>query len=96
MLTGRSILPTYKTPKSSDRYTDGPRAGRLIARKTGKITSPWQQYVLDVALERVDGPGSAFAYSTVDVVVGRRCGKTVSLMGVPLFRGMAGPVQLDN
>lgn len=90
------ILPTFKTPRSSDRYTDGPRAGRLIARKTGKITSVWQQYVLDVALERVDGPGSPFAYSTVDLIVGRRCGKTISLMGVPLFRGMAGPVRLDN
>lgn len=90
------ILPTFKTPRSSNRYTDGPRAGRLIARKTGKITSRWQQYVLDVGLERIDGPGSPFAYSTVDVIVGRRCGKTVSLMGVPLFRGMAGPVELDN
>jgi len=90
------LLPTYSTPKSSDRYTDGPRAGRLIARKTGKVTSVWQQHVLDVGLERVDGPGSAFAYSTIDVIVGRRCGKTIALMGVPLFRGMAGPVRLDN
>lgn len=90
------LLPTYRTTRSPDRYTDGPRAGRLIARKTGKVTSRWQQYVLDVGLERVDGPGSPFAYSTVDVIVGRRCGKTISLMGVPLFRGMAGPVRFDN
>jgi hypothetical protein len=90
------LLPTFRTERTPDRYTDGPRAGRLIARKTGKVTSRWQQYVLDVALERVDGPGSAFAYSTVDVIVGRRCGKTISLMGVPLFRGMGGPVRLDN
>ena len=90
------LLPTFRTSRSPDRYSDGPKAGELIARKTGKITSRWQQYVLDVGLERVDGPGSAFAYSTVDVIVGRRCGKTISLMGVPLFRGMSGPVQLDN
>jgi hypothetical protein len=90
------ILPTFKTPRSSTRYTDGPRAGRLIARKTGKVTSRWQQYILDVALERVDGPGSPFAYTTIDVIVGRRCGKTVLEMGVPLYRGMAGPVRLDN
>lgn len=95
-LNSKPILPTYRTHRSFDRYTDGPRAGRLIARKTGKVTSRWQQYVLDVGLERIDGPGSPFAYSTVDVIVGRRCGKTISLMGVPLFRGMNGPIKLDN
>lgn len=92
----RSILPTFRTPRDPSRYSDGPRAGRLIARKTGKVTTRWQQYVLDVGLERIDGPGSPFAYSTIDVIVGRRCGKTISLMGVPLFRGMSGPVRLDN
>lgn len=95
-MTRTPLLPTFRTERTPTRYTDGPRAGRLIARKTGKVTSRWQQYVLDVSLERVDGPGSAFAYSTIDVIVGRRCGKTISLMGVPLYRGMAGPVQLDN
>lgn len=90
------ILPSYRTRRRPDRYTDGPRAGRVIARKTGKITSPWQQYVLDVGLERVDGPGSPFAYSTVDCIVGRRCGKSLTLMGVPLFRGLAGPAVLDT
>jgi hypothetical protein len=95
-MTPPPLLPTFRTARTDSRYTDGPRAGRLIARKTGKVTSRWQQYVLDVGLERVDGPGSPFAYSTVDVIVGRRCGKTISLMGVPLFRGMAGPVQLDT
>ena len=96
MTTTTAILPTYRTARSPERYTDGKRAGRLIARKTGKVTSRWQQYVLDVGLERVDGPGSPFAYSTIDVIVGRRCGKTIALMGVPLFRGMCGPVRLDN
>lgn len=95
-LTRRSILPSYRTLRSPDRYSDGPRAGKIIARKTGKITSRWQQYVLDVALERIDGPGSPFAYTTIDLIVGRRCGKTISLMGVPLFRGMNGPVDLGN
>jgi hypothetical protein len=52
--------------------------------------------VLDVGLERVDGPGSPFAYSDVVGIVGRRCGKTVTLMGVPLARGLSGPVSLDD
>lgn len=64
----------------------------VIIAKTGRVPSPWQQYVLDVALERVDGPGSPWAYSTVDVIVGRRGGKTITLMGVPLARALMGPV----
>ena len=90
------ILPTHRTPRSPHRYTDGPRAGRLIARKLGRVTTRWQQYVLDVALERVDGPGSPFAYSDVDLIVGRRGGKSATLFGVPLFRSLAGPVTLDD
>lgn len=52
--------------------------------------------MLDVALERVDGPGSPFAYANVDAIVGRRCGKSVTTMGVPLARAIAGPVTLDT
>ncbi len=52
--------------------------------------------MLDVGLERVDGPGSPFAYANVDGIVGRRCGKSVTTMGVPLARALAGPVTLDN
>lgn len=94
--TARAILPTFRTPRSQHRYTDGPRAGRLIARKLGRITTPWQQYILDVGLERVDGPGSPWAYSDLTVLVGRRAGKTITLMGVPLFRGLCGPVALGD
>jgi hypothetical protein len=52
--------------------------------------------MLDVGLERVDGPGSPFAYANVDAIVGRRCGKSVTTMGVPLARAIAGPVTLDT
>jgi hypothetical protein len=52
--------------------------------------------MLDVALERVDGPGSPFAYANIDAIVGRRCGKSVTTMGVPLARSLAGPVTLDT
>jgi len=52
--------------------------------------------VLDVGLERIDGPNSPWAYHTVDVIVGRRGGKTITLMGVPLFRALCPPITLDN
>jgi hypothetical protein len=52
--------------------------------------------VLDVGLERIAGPGSPWAYHTVDCIVGRRAGKTVTLMGVPLFRALCPPTTLDN
>lgn len=68
----------------------------MIAQRTGKTPTRWQQYVLDVGLERIDGPGSPWAYHTVDVIVGRRGGKTVTLMGVPLFRALCAPTILDN
>jgi hypothetical protein len=51
---------------------------------------------LDVGLERIDGPNSPWAYHTVDTIVGRRGGKTVTLMGVPLFRALCAPTTLDN
>lgn len=68
----------------------------MIAAKLGRRPTRWQQYVLDVGLERVDGPGSPFAYANVDAIVGRRCGKSVTTMGVPLARSLAGPVTLDT
>lgn len=49
-----------------------------------------------MALERIDGPNSPWAFHTVDVIVGRRAGKTVTLMGVPLFRALCPPTVLDN
>lgn len=52
--------------------------------------------MLDVSLERIDGPNSPWAYHTIDVIVGRRAGKTVTLMGVPLFRALCPPTTLDN
>lgn len=67
----------------------------MIVAKTGKRPTRWQQYVLNVGLERIDGPGSPYAYSTVDVIVGRRGGKTITLMGVPLARALGGPVLVE-
>lgn len=47
-------------------------------------------------MERLEGPGSPFAYDTVDVIVGRRFGKTLMELGVPLFRMMRGNTVLPN
>lgn len=68
----------------------------MIAQKIGRTLTPWQQDVIDVALERVDGPGSAWAYDQVVTIVGRRSGKTVTSLGVSLIRALAGTVNLAN
>lgn len=88
--------PTYVTPRSLDRYTDGPAVGLGIARWQGRRPSPWQQSLLDGALERIDGPGSPYAFDSIVAIVGRRCGKTVTAFGVPIVRALAGPVTLPN
>jgi hypothetical protein len=51
---------------------------------------------LDVSLERLDGPGSPYAYDMTTIISGRRTGKTVTTMGVPLVKALAGPVTLPN
>lgn len=88
--------PTYLTPRSPDRYTDGPAVGAGIERWLGRRPTPWQQALLDGGLERIDGPGSPYAFDSVIAIVGRRCGKTVTAFGVPLVRALAGPVTLPN
>lgn len=90
------VEPTYATARSWNRYTDGPDVGRAIGKWLGRRPTRWQQNALDVALERVDGPGSPYAFDEVIIIVGRRCGKTITTMGVPLARGLAGPVTLPN
>ncbi len=90
------VSPTYATQRSPDRHSDGPTFGLQIARWLGRRPTAWQQSMLDVALERIDGPGSPYAFDTVVGVVGRRCGKTVTTFGVPLVRALAGPVHLPN
>lgn len=94
--TGVRAEPSYATARTVDRFSEGPRVAALTERWLGRRPTPWQRLVLDVGLERVDGPGSPFAYDEVVVVVGRRCGKTVTAFGVPMARSLAGPVHLPN
>lgn len=88
--------PTYATQRSEDRYTDGPVVAAAIEKWLGRRPTVSQQMELDVALERIDGPGSRFAFDDVIIIKGRRCGKTVTSLGVPHARSLAGPVTLPN
>ncbi len=55
-----------------------------------------QQLIADVGLERIDGPGSPWAYNIVDTIVGRRFGKTVLELGIPLWRAHLGDLTLPT
>lgn len=68
----------------------------MIAAKLGRVLTPWQRDVVDVALERIDGPGSPWAYDQIVTIVGRRSGKTVTSLGVSLVRALAGPLTLAS
>jgi hypothetical protein len=88
--------PTYATPRTPSRYTDGPLYAHVIAQKLNRVLTPWQQYALDLATERLDGPGSPFAYDQIVIIVGRRSGKTVTALGCSLVRALNGAVRLPN
>ena len=66
--------PRYATPRTLERPTLGPAWART-AKALGRTLYPWQQYVADVAGERL-ADGSP-AYDEVIVIVQRRGGKTV-------------------
>jgi hypothetical protein len=93
---GSGPLPTYRTKPSPSRYSDGRAVGAILAGKLRRPPTRWQDYVLRVSLERLDGPGSPLAYPLVIIIVGRRCGKSSTLFGVPLARALDGPITLDN
>jgi hypothetical protein len=88
--------PTYATRRTPSRWTDGGIVAESIERWLGRRPTPSQRFELDVALERVDGPGSPYAYDEVIIIKGRRCGKTVTSFGVPHARALNGPVTLSN
>ena len=81
------VLPTFGTPRRPDRYSDGENFAEFM-RLLGRPLRPTQRLIADVGLERRAGPDSPWAYSVVDAIVGRRMGKTVLELGVPLWRGV--------
>jgi hypothetical protein len=91
-----AAVPTYATARTPDRYTDGPLYGHVIATHLGRKLTGWQQYALDLATERLDGPGSPFAYDQIVIIVGRRSGKTVTSLGCSFVRALNGAVRLPN
>ena len=91
----RKAFPRYHTERTPSRHTDGPRVAAVLTA-LGRRPFDSQARLLDVALERVDGPGSPWAYDEVIVILGRRCGKTVTEMGVPLTLALDGPINLPG
>lgn len=69
--------PRYATPRS-DRPN---KAAEILAimRALGTPAMPWQQRVIEVATEQIDGKP---AYRTVVLGVPRQCGKSSLLLGV--------------
>lgn len=75
------------TPRSS-LPTMGPNVG-LVMRALGLPPLPWQQQVLDVALEV--NPDGTWRYKTIVLTVPRQAGKTALIGGVLVHRALAFP-----
>ena len=85
-----SCQPRWATPRT-DRRTYGPEVA-LIAEKLGLPLMPWQQQVVDVALE-IDPESGRLAYREVVVTVPRQAGKTTLLLAVMTWRALKWPAQ---
>ena len=83
--------PRWATPRSPERQTLG-AAGTRIAEQLGKSLMPWQQQVLDVALEQRPDTGK-LAYREVVLTVPRQSGKTTLLLVLILLRALSEPRQ---
>lgn len=88
LLSRTSAEPRYSTPRTPSRLTEGPEIAAAASLYAGGPLMPWQRMIADIAGERLDGPGSPFAYDQVVIVVGRRAGKTRLTHGVPLRRAL--------
>lgn len=90
--TALECSPRWGTPRRADRKTYGPLATQ-VAGYLGLELMPWQQHVLDVALE-VDDETERLAYRQVFLSVPRQSGKTALLLVLWVLRCMAmGPRQ---
>lgn len=81
-----NCLPRFTTERDYSRRTFGPLVG-AIAKSLGKPLMPWQQYVVDIALE-VDDDGMLI-YSEVVLTVPRQSGKTTLLLPLFVHRSIA-------
>jgi len=78
----------YATKRSPERRTFGPAVGK-VAASCGTPFMPWQQYVLDVALEVM--PDGEWAYTDVVETVQRQQGKTTKDGPLGVHRCIAKP-----
>lgn len=77
------MAPRYSTPRNPDRRTLGPEVA-AIAQRLGTPLMPWQQLVVDVALEFDDD--GRFVYGEVDLTVPRQSGKTTLIRAKTVHR----------
>jgi len=81
-----SATPRWATERT-DRETFAPRVAE-VASALGFDLLPWQQQVLDVALEHED---DRLAYRDVIVTVPRQSGKSTLVLALVLWRMLAAP-----
>ncbi|HET6914748.1 MAG TPA: terminase family protein [Acidimicrobiales bacterium] len=84
---GLTCLPRFGTPRSPDRPTLGPAVGK-VAALLGKPFMPWQQYVMDVALE-IDPETGKLVYSEIRLTVPRQSGKSTAVLAKAVHRASA-------
>ena len=76
--------PRYATPRTSDRETFGGKV-ELISRGLALPLMPWQQSVVDVFGEQLEG---CPAYRELVLTVPRQSGKTTLILAVMLHRAL--------
>lgn len=90
-----SASPRYSTQRTPGRATDGTLVAAASRLYAGGPLMAWQKHVADIAGER-DPDTGLLVYDTVTLIVGRRAGKTRITHGVPLARGLMGPVTITR
>lgn len=79
-------LPRWGTPRTLSRPTLGPKVAEA-AKLLGFTLMPWQQYVVDVALE-LDPVTGLPVYREVGLTVSRQCGKTALVLSLMVHRAL--------
>lgn len=85
-ITELTCLPRYSTPRTN-RPTYGPKVAK-VAENLGVEFMPWQNHVVNVALE-VDPISGFLVYRECALTVPRQSGKTVLLLAVMVHRAHA-------
>jgi len=83
----RTCPPRWATPRNPDRATLGPRVAE-VAAMLGTPFMPWQQDVVDTALE-VDPDTGRLFYGEINETVPRQSGKTTEILAVMVHRARA-------